>query len=184
MPKHNPQDERELATLDKIKVEVPRLYEVVLHNDDYTTQVFVVYVLMKFFHHDADTANEIMMHVHTKGSAWLVSTRATWRKPRQPRWSLCAQARDAAGVLGAKATMLSSDLEKAVRQALADATRRGHEFSGLEHLLLALLDDATTADIIKKCGGALPRLRQSWRKFLPPRGSGHAGAFPRARRGG
>ena len=67
MPKHNPQNDRELATLDKVKVEVPRLYEVVLHNDDYTTQVFVVYVLMKFFHHDAETANGIMLHVHTKG---------------------------------------------------------------------------------------------------------------------
>ena len=67
MPKQNPQNERELATLEKIKVEVPRLYEVVLHNDDYTTQVFVVYVLMKFFHHDEGTANEIMLHVHTKG---------------------------------------------------------------------------------------------------------------------
>ena len=62
--------------------------------------------------------------------------------------------------------MLSSELEKAVRKALADATRRHHEFSGLEHLLLALLDDGTTADIIKKCGGALPRLRTKLEEFL------------------
>ena len=68
MPKHPPNEERELATLDKVKVEVPRLYEVVLHNDDYTTQVFVVYVLMKFFQHDEATANEIMLHVHTQGA--------------------------------------------------------------------------------------------------------------------
>ncbi|HEX7507450.1 MAG TPA: AAA family ATPase, partial [Polyangia bacterium] len=62
--------------------------------------------------------------------------------------------------------MLSSELEKAVRKALADATRRGHEFSGLEHLLLALLDDGRTADIIKKVGGALPRLRGKLEEFL------------------
>ena len=68
MAKRNPQEERDLATLEKVKLEQPHLYEVVLHNDDYTTQVFVVYVLMKFFHHDAFTANEIMLHVHTKGS--------------------------------------------------------------------------------------------------------------------
>ena len=68
MPKHNPQDERELLTLEKVKTDRPRLYEVVLHNDDYTTQVFVVYVLMRFFNHDAATADEIMMHVHTKGT--------------------------------------------------------------------------------------------------------------------
>jgi ATP-dependent Clp protease adaptor protein ClpS len=68
MPKENQREEREIATLDKVALERPRLYEVVLHNDDYTTQVFVVYVLMKFFNHDAATANEIMLHVHTKGT--------------------------------------------------------------------------------------------------------------------
>ncbi len=67
MAKRNPQDEREVGTLEKVEVDQPRLFEVVLHNDDYTTQVFVVYVLMKFFHHDVATANDIMMHVHTKG---------------------------------------------------------------------------------------------------------------------
>jgi ATP-dependent Clp protease adaptor protein ClpS len=67
MPKHEAVKDRELQTIDRPKVERPRLYEVVLHNDDYTTQEFVVYVLMKFFHHDEGTARDIMMLVHTKG---------------------------------------------------------------------------------------------------------------------
>ena len=67
MPKRELDRERDLATLDQVRVERPRLYEVVLHNDDYTTQEFVVYVLMKFFQHDAATAQQIMLHVHTKG---------------------------------------------------------------------------------------------------------------------
>jgi ATP-dependent Clp protease ATP-binding subunit ClpA len=62
--------------------------------------------------------------------------------------------------------MLSSDLERAIRQALEDATRRKHEFSGLEHLLLALLDDERTADVIKHCGGSLPRVRAKLERFL------------------
>jgi len=62
--------------------------------------------------------------------------------------------------------MLSPELEKVVRKALGDATRRGHEFSGLEHLLLALIDDARTADTIKKCGGTLSRLRTKLEEFL------------------
>ncbi len=57
----------ELGTLEKPKTERPPLYEVLLHNDDYTTQEFVVYVLMKFFQHDATAARKIMLHVHTKG---------------------------------------------------------------------------------------------------------------------
>ncbi|MGA7741157.1 MAG: ATP-dependent Clp protease adapter ClpS [Polyangia bacterium] len=67
MPKQELDRERDLATLDQARVERPRLYEVVLHNDDYTTQEFVVYVLMKFFQHDAATAQQIMLNVHTKG---------------------------------------------------------------------------------------------------------------------
>ena len=57
----------DLETLEKPKVSRPPLYEVLLHNDDYTTQEFVVYVLERFFHHDAETAHQIMLHVHTKG---------------------------------------------------------------------------------------------------------------------
>jgi len=68
MPKRSPRQEHELATLEKVKAEEPRLYEVVLHNDDYTTQIFVVYVLVTFFYHDPATANAIMLNVHRKGS--------------------------------------------------------------------------------------------------------------------
>ena len=57
----------ERDTLTQKKVERPPLYEVILHNDDYTTQEFVVYVLMKYFQHDGTAARKIMLHVHTKG---------------------------------------------------------------------------------------------------------------------
>ena len=54
-------------TVSKRKLERPPLYDVLLHNDDYTTQEFVVYVLMKYFQHDGVTARKIMLHVHTRG---------------------------------------------------------------------------------------------------------------------
>ena len=60
-----PELDRETDT--KKKVERPSLYEVLLHNDDYTTQEFVIYVLMKYFQHDGTAARKIMLHVHTKG---------------------------------------------------------------------------------------------------------------------
>ena len=62
--------------------------------------------------------------------------------------------------------MLSQELETVIRRALDDATRRQHEFSGLEHLLLSLLDDEKSADVIRQCGGSLPRLREKLEKFL------------------
>jgi len=67
MPKHDPQNDRELATLDRVKLERPSMFEVILHNDDYTTQEFVVAILIRFFGHDENSAHAIMMHVHTKG---------------------------------------------------------------------------------------------------------------------
>ncbi len=46
----------------------PKRFKVVLHNDDYTTMEFVVWVLMSVFHHDETAATTIMLHVHRNGS--------------------------------------------------------------------------------------------------------------------
>ena len=62
--------------------------------------------------------------------------------------------------------MLGPELEQAIRRALEDATRRRHEFSGLEHLLLALLDDKKTIEVIRQCGGKPARVRAKLEEFL------------------
>jgi ATP-dependent Clp protease adaptor protein ClpS len=48
---------------------VPRRYKVIFHNDDYTTQEFVVHVLQRFFHKTETEAQHIMLTVHHKGAA-------------------------------------------------------------------------------------------------------------------
>jgi ATP-dependent Clp protease ATP-binding subunit ClpA len=63
-------------------------------------------------------------------------------------------------------SMLSPELETAIRHALDDATERGHEFSGLEHLLLALMVDEKTSDVVKHCGGSISRLVSKLEQFL------------------
>jgi len=45
----------------------PPLYRVLLHNDDYTTQEFVDWVLINVFNHDPESAHRIMLHVHMHG---------------------------------------------------------------------------------------------------------------------
>ena len=49
------------------KVKKPKLYKVLMHNDDYTTRDFVVWVLQSIFHKNENDAVRIMMHVHTTG---------------------------------------------------------------------------------------------------------------------
>ena len=49
------------------KVKRPRLYKVVLHNDDYTPMEFVVMLLEQFFGMSREKATQVMLHVHTRG---------------------------------------------------------------------------------------------------------------------
>lgn len=48
-------------------VQEPELYRVVLHNDDYTTQEFVVEVLVAVFRKTVMEAIAIMLDVHRRG---------------------------------------------------------------------------------------------------------------------
>ena len=46
------------------KLKKPKLYNVLLHNDNYTTMEFVVQILMNVFHHSQGEAVRIMLQVH------------------------------------------------------------------------------------------------------------------------
>ena len=49
------------------KTEPPRMYQVVLLNDDYTPMEFVVMVLQEYFNRDLETATQIMLKIHHDG---------------------------------------------------------------------------------------------------------------------
>jgi ATP-dependent Clp protease adaptor protein ClpS len=61
------QPEGELLSREEEKLKEPDEYRVLLLNDDYTTQEFVVSVLMTVFHKELPEATRIMLDVHKKG---------------------------------------------------------------------------------------------------------------------
>jgi ATP-dependent Clp protease adaptor protein ClpS len=49
------------------KTEEPTLFKVLLHNDDYTTMEFVVWVLASVFNMAEEQAIQVMLNVHLQG---------------------------------------------------------------------------------------------------------------------
>ncbi|MGE4251589.1 MAG: ATP-dependent Clp protease adapter ClpS [Parvibaculaceae bacterium] len=64
----SPQTSVTPRTRTKAKAERPKLWKVILLNDDYTPREFVVAVLKSVFRMSADRAYSVMMTAHKKGA--------------------------------------------------------------------------------------------------------------------
>jgi ATP-dependent Clp protease ATP-binding subunit ClpA len=62
--------------------------------------------------------------------------------------------------------MLSRNLEQTLRQALAQANARRHEYATLEHLLLALTEDQDAVAVMRACGVDIPKLRKDVTDYI------------------
>jgi ATP-dependent Clp protease ATP-binding subunit ClpA len=62
--------------------------------------------------------------------------------------------------------MLSPDLEISLNLAVSEATRRGHPYVTVEHILYALLHNATAREAIEACGGSIDNVRRDLESFF------------------
>src|ERR1700756_452532 len=62
--------------------------------------------------------------------------------------------------------MLSRNLEQTIRQALAQANARRHEYATLEHLLLALTEDQDAVAVMRACGVDIAKLRKDVTDYI------------------
>jgi ATP-dependent Clp protease adaptor protein ClpS len=56
-----------VLTESETRLEKPKLYKVILHNDDFTTMDFVVFVLNRVFNRSEAESFTIMLKVHNEG---------------------------------------------------------------------------------------------------------------------
>lgn len=67
MPRPDFEHDDAVVTESETRLKQPPLYKVLIHNDDYTTMEFVVFVLQKVFQHEEEEAVMIMLQVHMQG---------------------------------------------------------------------------------------------------------------------
>lgn len=67
-PSHNEATDSDVGVDVLPVVETPRMYAVILLNDDYTPMDFVILVLRRFFGKNEEESTKIMLDVHQKGS--------------------------------------------------------------------------------------------------------------------
>ena len=78
--------------------------------------------------------------------------------------------------------IISRELQVTLQLAMTEAANRRHEYVCMEHLLYAMLHDATASNILRHCGADLTRLRKRLGKFLDDkieRLPGHGQVTPR-----
>ena len=63
----------EVGVKEKPKLKKPRMYKVIILNDDYTPMRFVTAILMEYFSKSKVEADAIMLEIHKKGKVSLVS---------------------------------------------------------------------------------------------------------------
>ena len=54
-------------TSSESKEDIPSLYKVILHNDDYTSMEFVVTILIDVFGKSLEKATQMMLNIHNRG---------------------------------------------------------------------------------------------------------------------
>jgi ATP-dependent Clp protease ATP-binding subunit ClpA len=62
--------------------------------------------------------------------------------------------------------MIAQELEVSLHMAFMDARQKRHELITVEHLLLAMIDNPTAAEVLRSCGANLDNLRSDLNNYI------------------
>jgi len=62
--------------------------------------------------------------------------------------------------------MIAQELEVSLHMAFMDARQKRHELITVEHLLLAMLDNPSAAEVLKACGSNIDTLRNELTQYI------------------
>src|SRR5690348_12996056 len=62
--------------------------------------------------------------------------------------------------------MIAQELEVSLHMAFMDARQKRHELITVEHLLLAMIDNPTAAEVLRSCGANLDNLRSELNNYI------------------
>jgi ATP-dependent Clp protease ATP-binding subunit ClpA len=62
--------------------------------------------------------------------------------------------------------MIAQELEVSLHMAFVEARQQRHEFITVEHLLMALLDNPSAAEVLRACSASIDELRKSLAQFI------------------
>jgi len=62
--------------------------------------------------------------------------------------------------------MIAQELEVTLHMAFMDARQKRHEFISVEHLLMAMLDNPSAAEVLRACGANIDTMRDQLGKFI------------------
>ncbi len=62
--------------------------------------------------------------------------------------------------------MIAQELEVTLHMAFMDARQKRHEFISVEHLLMAMLDNPSAAEVLRACGANIEEMREQLGKFI------------------
>ena len=167
MTSENKISSTDIVTQEKVELKKPKLYKVILLNDDYTPMEYVVKLIRIVFRKSESEAVNIMLMVHKKGSGICgIFTKEVAETKVETVLKMAKGDQHPFKMHYGGRLMISDELEKTLQRTQKYAKSFKHQYMTLEHLLLSMLEDEDVIKVMNACQINIETLRENLEKFV------------------